>query len=82
MSDVRCEGWWEQDGFGRQPMAELLLRFESSQLVGSGVDIIGPLPCEDRLITRMLPSSNVILDNTTSTTSERTMAKERCMVCG
>ena len=37
-----CEGSWEQDVFGRQPMRELVLRFNAGRIVGSGHDIIGP----------------------------------------
>ena len=36
-----CDGWWEQDLFGRQPMRNLRLRFESGRISGSGHDIIG-----------------------------------------
>src|SRR5690349_1495187 len=41
-ADMPCEGWWEQDILGRQPMRELLLRFEGGQIAGSGHDIVGP----------------------------------------
>jgi len=36
-----CEGWWEQDLLGRQPMHELLLQFEAGRIAGSGRDIVG-----------------------------------------
>jgi hypothetical protein len=39
---MTCEGWWEQDYFGRQPMHDLTLAFEGGELHGSGFDIIGP----------------------------------------
>lgn len=39
---IPCEGWWEQAGFGRQPMEQLRLRFEAGQITGVGTDIIGP----------------------------------------
>jgi len=39
---VECVGWWEQKDFGRQPMHDLFLEFESGQISGSGHDIIGP----------------------------------------
>jgi hypothetical protein len=39
---IRCEGWWEQNGFGRQPMVDLRLRFGSGRVQGSGTDIVGP----------------------------------------
>ena len=38
---IPCEGWWEQLHFGRQPMRELSLKFESGQISGSGHDVIG-----------------------------------------
>lgn len=34
-------GWWEQSIYGRQLMAEFQLRFDSGQVTGGGVDIIG-----------------------------------------
>ena len=37
-----CEGWWEQSGYGRQPMENLRLSFASGQIRGSGSDIVGP----------------------------------------
>ena len=39
---MACEGWWEQDGFGRQAMLELQIEFDDGRLRGAGVDIIGP----------------------------------------
>ncbi len=39
---INCEGWWDQSGLGRQPMNELKIAFDSRELKGSGVDIIGP----------------------------------------
>ena len=39
---IPCEGWWQQDGFGRQPMHDLRLRFDEFRIFGSGYDIIGP----------------------------------------
>ncbi len=38
----RCEGWWEQDWFGRQPMTNLFLTFDKRRIQGSGSDLIGP----------------------------------------
>lgn len=38
---VRCAGWWEQDGLGRQMMEPLQVRFEDDHLVGAGTDVIG-----------------------------------------
>jgi hypothetical protein len=37
----RCEGWWEQESFGRQAMAELRVYFGEGRIVGRGVDVIG-----------------------------------------
>jgi hypothetical protein len=34
-------GHWEQAGFGRQPMLELVLYFDAGTLEGSGKDIVG-----------------------------------------
>ncbi|MBX9791605.1 MAG: hypothetical protein K2Y37_22010 [Pirellulales bacterium] len=39
---MKCEGWWEQAGFGRQPMSDLQLQFDGDRISGSGSDIIGP----------------------------------------
>ncbi len=39
---LRCDGWWEQPGFGRQAMHELRLHFADGQIEGSGTDIVGP----------------------------------------
>ena len=41
-SGTPCEGWWEEIGFGRQPMQNLRLRFQGHRVVGSGSDIVGP----------------------------------------
>jgi hypothetical protein len=35
-------GYWEQRGFGRQPMHDLTLNFHDGRVEGSGVDIVGP----------------------------------------
>ena len=37
-----CEGWWEQDLFGRQPMEKLRISFDAKRIQGAGIDIIGP----------------------------------------
>lgn len=39
---VPCDGWWEEQGYGRQPMLELQLRVVEGQIIGSGWDIVGP----------------------------------------
>ena len=42
MAKLICDGWWEQEGFGRQPMNNLEVDVNHSDLSGSGDDIIGP----------------------------------------
>lgn len=34
-------GHWDQEGYGRQEMYDLVLNFEGNQLIGSGKDCIG-----------------------------------------
>jgi hypothetical protein len=41
MVKMKCEGWWEQEGLGRQPMHELTIEFENGRLSGEGVDWVG-----------------------------------------
>ena len=41
MAKIQCDGWWEQAGYGRQPMTSLIIEFEKGQLAGSGEDIVG-----------------------------------------
>ena len=38
---IPCEGWWQEIGWGRQPMQELRLRFEGGSIWGSGYDVVG-----------------------------------------
>ena len=42
MKTVRCEGWWEQAGYGRQPMNNLHLRMHNGVIAGEGTDVIRP----------------------------------------
>lgn len=49
MSEVYCEGWWEQTGFGRQPMEQLCVQFDGGIVSGSGADVIGPFTITGRL---------------------------------
>ena len=42
LTGIPCEGWWDQEHFGRQQMHQLRLRFESGRIAGTGSDIIGP----------------------------------------
>lgn len=39
---LECEGWWEQEGYGRQLMTDLRLAFQEGLIKGEGVDVIGP----------------------------------------
>jgi hypothetical protein len=39
---IVCEGWWEQEAFGRQPMTDLSILFTGTIFQGFGMDIIGP----------------------------------------
>ena len=39
---LNCDGWWEQEGLGRQPMEQLRLQFTLGGIRGSGTDVIGP----------------------------------------
>ena len=41
MPKTQCEGWWEQTGYGRQPMTNLIIYFANGLLAGSGYDIVG-----------------------------------------
>lgn len=39
---IECSGWWQQRGFGRQPMNELVLNFRGPSIIGHGRDVIAP----------------------------------------
>ncbi|MCR9198500.1 MAG: hypothetical protein NXI04_07655 [Planctomycetaceae bacterium] len=41
MTAIRCAGWWEQSGYGRQPMNNLQLVYTDLHFVGSGSDCVG-----------------------------------------
>jgi hypothetical protein len=41
-------GYWEQAGWGRQPMGELVLHFVDGQIFGDGRDVIGPFRFDGR----------------------------------
>ncbi len=51
-------GHWDQQGWGRQPMGPLTLRFENGRIEGEGRDVIGPFTFEgaydDRGTIRMV----------------------------
>jgi hypothetical protein len=38
---IACSGWWEEVGWGRQPMRELYLEFHAGRISGSGRDVVG-----------------------------------------
>ncbi len=42
MSRCKCIGWWQQEGYGRQPMHQLQIEFRQSKIEGCGVDMIAP----------------------------------------
>lgn len=46
---MQCLGWWEQQGFGRQPMGNLSLSFTDQHVSGGGSDIIGEFTLEGDL---------------------------------
>lgn len=56
MSRLRCEGWWEQQGLGRQPMEDLELTFRDGDVSGSGRDIVG-----DFILSGQLQSDRALL---------------------
>ena len=37
----RWEGFWVQDGFGRQPMRAFELHFANGSISGGGIDVVG-----------------------------------------
>jgi len=41
MVPLKCSGWWEQEGYGRQPMQELKLMFSDGKIFAEGSDIVG-----------------------------------------
>lgn len=38
----RWDGFWVQEGWGRQPMRAFTLRFAGGRVSGGGTDVIGP----------------------------------------
>lgn len=46
---IECTGWWQQLGFGRQPMNGLKLEFHRSVITGEGTDIIAPFTISGKL---------------------------------
>lgn len=41
MVKLKCSGWWEQQGYGRQSMDGLELSFDNGGVRGIGTDLIG-----------------------------------------
>ncbi len=41
MTWLQCDGWWEQNGFGRQPMHGLRLCYDDGHVSGEGEDVVG-----------------------------------------
>jgi hypothetical protein len=54
----KWRGWWQQHGFGRQPMEEFELRFANGAIEGRGRDVVGIFvfqgTCSDGGTVRML----------------------------
>lgn len=48
-SKLKCQGWWEQVEFGRQPMKEFVIEIANGKLRGSGADIIGDFVLRGRM---------------------------------
>ncbi|PNY36337.1 hypothetical protein C2E31_13475 [Rhodopirellula baltica] len=46
MAQFHCSGWWEQDGYGRQPMSDFQLSFTNGRIFGSGTDMVGDFEME------------------------------------
>jgi len=42
----KWEGFWVQEGYGRQPMTPFFLTFREGKVTGKGKDIIGPFVFE------------------------------------
>ena len=57
MIEIQCDGWWEQDFFGRQTMESLTLQFANGEIVGNGQDIVGPFT-----MTGVMNQGNVAID--------------------
>lgn len=50
MQQVKCDGWWEQNGLGRQPMDDLLLSIQDGSLIGQGTDVVGDFELRGELV--------------------------------
>ena len=49
MSRCECIGWWQQQGYGRQPMHQLVVHFQESKIAGRGYDLIAPFTLRGEL---------------------------------
>lgn len=50
LNTLKCSGWWEQSGYGRQPMHDLILHFTDGQFTGSGTDMVGDFAFQGTLV--------------------------------
>lgn len=48
---IECTGWWQQKGFGRQPMNDLKLDFRGPTIWGQGTDIIAAFTIAGKLLS-------------------------------
>lgn len=46
---IECSGWWQQAGFGKQPMRGLTLEFCGPTIIGKGADIIASFTISGKL---------------------------------
>ncbi|MBX3423274.1 MAG: hypothetical protein KF752_17080 [Pirellulaceae bacterium] len=46
---IQCSGWWQQHGYGRQPMHELQLDFRGPSIIGQGRDLIAAFTLAGKL---------------------------------
>ncbi len=53
-----CDGWWEQNGLGRQAMSDLELSFDGRSIRGRGYDIIGLFELDGLVDERSLVELN------------------------
>lgn len=44
--NIRCQGWWEQAGIGRQQMEGLMMQIKGNRISGSGYDMVGTFTFE------------------------------------
>ncbi len=54
MARLQCSGWWEQTGFGRQPMKDLQISFSNGRIFGQGTDIVGDFELDGSIDQEMI----------------------------